>query len=604
VKFVVPLLVFFVGVASGQELALPTRPSGAPTVAQFIERIGSLNFTNREREIYEQVTSGNVPEFFRKLAPVTVTNVNEGKTNTATYYVAPDYVAVGSDEDHFLTPMTPMTAQRIADQLGCSLPTRKMVNDIYAAATVKLAPSPMTPGARMITVPQFAEHNAIVRKQRDAQLAEYPLGALVAGDKKDIVITARLATNANRVAIYGWHQTNGAAIQPLYLGHASVWADYSHGVRLVQQKMTVNGDKTTVAEVLANPALAGLLSDEGVVASSRYETNPIPALPEQMRQVLAATNASTPVPTLADFKLAGSFDERTASFVFAPEVKVHINAPVAEKFASERPVLLIFYALPNGNTTEQTAGREMQPGEDWHFNIQHIGAQTRWLRQRITDRTVVVAYLEAGMKSWPAWRKTHGDEKIPAVLASVKKIFSTYRVETVLASHSGGGSLLFGYFNTQKEIPDDVKRIAFLDSNYGYTKSNHFAKLTTWLKASDEHALCVLAYDDANALLEGKPFVSAEGGTWGKSHAMLKDFREVFSFTSKTNSGLETYSALNGRLQLLLKQNPERKIFHTVQVERNGFVHTMLTGTTREGLGYEYFGERVYADWIQRALKE
>ena len=49
------------------------------------------------------------------------------------FFVAPDYLAVGTDEDYLLTPMTPMIAQRIADRLGCTLPTRKMVDDIYAA---------------------------------------------------------------------------------------------------------------------------------------------------------------------------------------------------------------------------------------------------------------------------------------------------------------------------------------------------------------------------------------------------------------------------------------------------------------------------------------
>ncbi|MSU59285.1 MAG: hypothetical protein EXS35_14140 [Pedosphaera sp.] len=601
-KLALPVLLLVPLSSSCQTPIFSPRPANAPVGTEFVHHVTSLDFTNREREIYEQITAGNVPEFFRKFSPVTVTNIAEGKTNVATFFAAPDYLAVGSDADYFLTPMTPMTAQRIADRLGCTLPTRKMTDDIYAAAAVKLVPSPMTPGARMITVPQFAEHNAIVRTQRVAELAAHPLGALVAGDKKDIVITARLTNSPGKVAIYGWHKANGAAIQPLYLGHTSVWADYSHGVRLVQQKMFVNGNATTVAEVLANPKLSGLLSDEGVVTTSRYETNAIPALSAAMRDILRpgnATDGTNGTAGLSAFKATGSFGERTLSFVFEPEVKIHINAPVAEKFSPDKPVLLVFYALPNGNTTEQTIGHKLQPGEDWHFDIQHIGAQTRWLRERMADRTVVVAYLEAGMKSWPTWRKTHGDDKIPGVFAVVKKIFGAYRVETVLASHSGGGSLMFGYLNTQEKIPSDVTRIAFLDSNYAYSTTNHLAKLSNWLKASDEHKLCVLAYDDANALLDGKAFVTEAGGTWGRSHVMLKDLGEQFMFTSRTNTGLETYFALDGRLQLLLKQNPERKIFHTVQVERNGFIHTMLMGTPREGKGYQYFGERAFGEWIQ-----
>ena len=165
------------------------------------------------------------------------------KTNIATFFVAPDYLAIGSDENYFLAPISPGTAQRIADKLNCVLPTRKMVDAIYAAAEVKLAPAPIPPSAAMTTVPVFAQHNETIRAQRMALTNSHPLGALVAGHKKDVVISARLAGVTNKVAIYGWHQTNGVAIQPLYLGHVSWWVDYSQCIRLVSQTMLVNGEK-------------------------------------------------------------------------------------------------------------------------------------------------------------------------------------------------------------------------------------------------------------------------------------------------------------------------------------------------------------------------
>ena len=79
---------------------------------------------------------------------------------------------------------------------------------------------------------------------------------------------------------------------------------------------------------------------------------------------------------------------------------------------------------------------------------------------------------------------------------------------------------------------------------------------------------------------------------------MLKDFGAQFQFTSRTRDGLEVDSALDGRIQFLLKENPKRKILHTVQVERNGFIHAMVAGTPNEGKGYDYFGERAYTRWI------
>jgi hypothetical protein len=572
---------FFAGAASGQFLSLPDRPADSPNGSEFIQRITSLDFTNREQEILSQVLAGNVPGFYRKFCPVAVTNVVAGKTEWAVFHVAPDYLAVGNDEDYFLAPLSPMMAQRLADRLGCSLPTRKMVDAIYATAEVKLVPSPIPPGPKMVTVPVFAEHNAVVRTQRMTRVLVPPLGELVAGHKKDVVVTERLTNSPGKVAIYGWHKPNGVPIQPLHLGHTVNWVDYSHGIRLVQQQMTVNGATTTVAEVLADPKWCGLLSDEGVITSPRY-----------------VTSATQSPQRFMGFTPTGSFGEMTNSFAFEPEVNVHINAPLPGSFSTNKPVLLIYYALPNGNTIEQTIGRKLKPGDDWHFNIQHIGAQTRWLRQQLKERTIVVAYLEAEIKSWPAWRSEHRDARIPALLAAVKDCFSGYQVETVLTGHSGGGSLTFGYLNTVTNIPDDITRIAFLDSNYAYRTTNHLAKLVGWLKASPEHRLCVLAYHDSIALLEGKTFVSAGGGTWGRSHAMLKDLEASFDFSSVERGNLKTHSALAGRVQFLLMKNPERKILHTVQVERNGFIHAMLSGTAAEGKGYEYFGERVFTNWI------
>lgn len=572
-----------------QTLDLPPRATNALSGSDFVRRITPLDLAEREKEIFTQITSGNVPNFLRRLSPVPARSVVEGKVNSATFYATPDYLAIGSDDDYFLTPISPNTAQRIADALHGSLPTPKMVNQIYFAAEVKLVPAPIPPSAAMTTVPVFSNHNDIVRAQRAEQLKAHPLGALVAGHQKDVVITAKLASNPGKVAIYGWHQTNGQPIQPLYLKHSASWVDYSQCIRLVQQKMTVNGAIKTVAEVLADPALAGLLSDEGPVPDPRYPTNALLSL-----QTLTNTASLTKLienPT---------FNERLTSFTFNPDVKVRVNLPGEAAFAAGRKVLLVFYALPNGNTTDQTAGKIMKPGDDWHFDIQHIAAQTRFLRDLLKDRAVVVVYLEAAGKSWPSWRKAHGDKLIPEIVSTVQKLFPRREVETVLSGHSGGGSFIFGYLNAVDKIPDDVARIAFLDSNYAYDRAlGHQDKLVKWLEAPGQHCLCVLAYNDAVALLNGTNFVSAAGGTWGKSHAMQRDLAENLKFTTQTNADFQRFTALDGRVQFILKENPEKKIFHTVQVERNGFIHSMVSGTANEGKGYEYFGPRAYSNLIQ-----
>ena len=89
------------------------------------------------------------------------------------------------------------------------------------------------------------------------------------------------------------------------------------------------------------------------------------------------------------------------------------------------------------------------------------------------------------LKSWPAWRKTHPDRRIAEILDEVCGIFTSNRTEVVLASHSGGSSLVFGYLNAIDEIPAKITRIAFLDSDYAYDSSLHSKKIIDWLAASD-----------------------------------------------------------------------------------------------------------------------
>ncbi len=291
-------------------------------------------------------------------------------------------------------------------------------------------------------------------------------------------------------------------------------------------------------------------------------------------------------------------NERSLIITNDAEVCICVNTPSVRDVNSQK-VTLVFYALPNGNTIEQTIGKQCKAGDDWHFNIQHIGAQTRYLRHRFKNEQLVVAYLGNNLKSWPAWRKKHGDLTIPALLDSVKERFKGGNVRIVLTGHSGGGSLIFGFINAVGEIPADVERIAFLDSNYAYDTALHYAKLKEWLLASTRHSLVVMAYQDSVALLNGKTFVSETGGTWGKSRQMRQDLMADFPFLSNRSGELETATALDHRIIFLLRSNPEKKIWHTVQVELNGFIHALLAGSSEESKGYRYLGERVYGEFIQ-----
>lgn len=237
---------------------IPPRPADAMGGAAFMAKVAKLPAAEREEAIAVELCRGNVPDFLRTLHPITV----RAKNHTATFEVMPDYLAVGSDADFVRVPMTPMTAARVADAFGCALPTRKIVDEVYKAAMVKLEPRPLTEAREAVET--FVQHHTIIERQRAGNTG------LVAGIKKDVVVTNRLAEKPHKVAIYGWHKLDGAPIQPLTIVHRDTYVDYSHGVRLMRRAVTVDGKPRDVRHVLYAADLHSLLSDEGPIIRPAY----------------------------------------------------------------------------------------------------------------------------------------------------------------------------------------------------------------------------------------------------------------------------------------------------------------------------------------------
>jgi hypothetical protein len=243
-------------------LNLPARFGNAYSGTELIQLLTPLELKEREKIIYSEILSGNIPHFLRQLTPISLDIELNGHLYSLIFYVMPDYMSLGSNDDYFNIPMTPIVAQDIANALGLSLTTPKMVDHIWQHSELKLSPTPIPPSPKMITIPVFADHNEIINTQRLEALNLFPLGSLVAGHKKDVVISNQILDNQNRVIIYGWHQTNGQVIQPLYSGHVNWYTDYSHGIRFALNKCTLNGEVKKLSDILKDPDLYHLLSDE------------------------------------------------------------------------------------------------------------------------------------------------------------------------------------------------------------------------------------------------------------------------------------------------------------------------------------------------------
>lgn len=241
---------------------IPARSPSAPGGREFAGRVATLGEDQREAAILDQLLAGNIPSFLRGLSPVVLGDRAAGAPSARVIVcVLPDYLAVGSDTDFFLIPMRLRTALTVADRFRFWLPTRRIVDAIYAQAPVHLYPQPLPAGDTMRSTAYYWRHNELVLAQREQ--VPLPLGTLTAGDKKDLVLTNRLWDHLSRVAIYGWQRSEGAPIQPLSTFHGARYADYSHGVRLVSATVYVDDIARPMLSLLQDSRAARILSDEG-----------------------------------------------------------------------------------------------------------------------------------------------------------------------------------------------------------------------------------------------------------------------------------------------------------------------------------------------------
>lgn len=182
--------------------------------------------------------------------------------------VTSDVFALGSQDEPIRVPLSGPGCQRVADELGLQMITPAMSDSIWHNAKLKLQPLPWGPpyDESMLSMERVLVHNDRIEAQRRG------VGGLVAGHKKDVVVTNRLVTQPSQVAIYGWHKQSGQPIQPLSLVHEKEYADYSHGLRLASPECVLDGQTVRLADVMEDPEVCSLVSRDGPMRCRRYLT--------------------------------------------------------------------------------------------------------------------------------------------------------------------------------------------------------------------------------------------------------------------------------------------------------------------------------------------
>ena len=305
-----------------------------------------------------------------------------------------------------------------------------------------------------------------------------------------------------------------------------------------------------------------------------------------------------PQPLLPGFQQAPPFDEQVNWSRLDCGVRVFVNAPATP---TGRPRVLIVYATPNGNTIEQTLGCAAAKNLDWRFDIQHIAAQIRRLREIDAEHEFVLAVVQAPRLSWPTFRREQAGANtiIRELVETLAQKNSAER--TVLTCHSGGGSFIFGFMNAFESLPASLDRIVFLDANYSYSDDErHGEKLLEWLKRDAVRRLVVIAYDDREITLNDKKVVGPDGGTFRASQRMLSRFRRDVEMTEQDTGPFRQTTGLNGQIQFFVHPNPDNRILHTALVgEMNGLLQGLTLGTDVADIWGQFRGPRAYAKLIQ-----
>jgi hypothetical protein len=243
-------------------------------LSQFVQGVRSVSVATRHEWIHEALAAGYMPNFLRQLKRVRSRHAG----HELSFWVMPDYLALGDNDSYLHVPVNGRDALSLAQNWNMYLPTRKMVDLIYRQAGVLLPSVPLNVNEVKDPMRLWLDHE----DRLDADLQRYAVrtGWIQAGHKKDLVMSPLLLKNPDRAAIYGWQGTDGRILQNLAPSIRSDYADYSMGVRLVAPFCLVDEQWMSLADVLRNPDLAPLLSDEGAWdVDQLLKLDPLPAPP-------------------------------------------------------------------------------------------------------------------------------------------------------------------------------------------------------------------------------------------------------------------------------------------------------------------------------------
>jgi hypothetical protein len=192
------------------------------------------------------------------------------------------------------------TANILAKEFECYLPTQKIVDELYKQSAYRVKPITLSYGPEMETVGQMRKHSALVMKEIEKFGCPLDVGIQSVG--KHWILTNELLGQPNKACNYGWFggpyhsdYSNLPVWQDRGFAHNKDHVDYSQTLTLVSDHMFVNGHWASLKEIGENPEYAPLITYEGTVEYWGYsgseekvpDTEPVPdTIPEGKKPVL------------------------------------------------------------------------------------------------------------------------------------------------------------------------------------------------------------------------------------------------------------------------------------------------------------------------------
>lgn len=258
----------------------------------FMESLRSAKLADREAALLKAVDEYDLPAI--NFTPLTTTN----HAHTATVLVMSDSLMIGA-ENSVRIPASATLCQQIADRLGLMMPTSRVFDLMWRSGTqLEPALQPADPAERHkqkldgspYFSPSMGDIGASLKyhDDTDAEIAvlTQPAGPLFAHGKVWLLSNAYANHPVGTAINYGYASkkapyTSASGIkmwQTQGSAHNTAHADHSQIVRLFDPRIVVDGQQMDAHDVLKDPELAPLLSDEGVLKYLR-----IPGVPELAR---------------------------------------------------------------------------------------------------------------------------------------------------------------------------------------------------------------------------------------------------------------------------------------------------------------------------------